>query len=261
MPRGALHEPVADDVEERGRVPGQQLAPAKRRRSRPRRGTGRAGSGRCRTRHTSSNSRPANVMLRRMTKIGVAGPSLTPMNRLAFCVLGAVDRPARTSSGPSERGLPRSPSSATAFSSGTIASIVCLPAATSSIHSRYSPSTSRMGPSPRSTPSTSQRHAVARRLDRGEVVRHEHERRALVQHVAHPVEAPLLERRVADREDLVDEEDVGIEERGDREAEAHLHAARIELHLPVDGVARARRTRRSRRTSRHLARLRPSSEP
>ena len=29
---------------------------------------------------------------------------------------------------------------------------------------------------------------------------------------------------------------VGLEERGDREPEPHLHAARVELHLPVDRV-------------------------
>ena len=42
--------------------------------------------------------------------------------------------------------------------------------------------------------------------------------------------------RVADREHLVDEQDVGLEVGGDGEAEAHLHAARVELHLAVDGV-------------------------
>ena len=56
------------------------------------------------------------------------------------------------------------------------------------------------------------------------------------QHLAHLVEALLLERRVAHREHFVDDEDARLEERRDRESDAHLHAARIELHLPLDRV-------------------------
>ena len=78
--------------------------------------------------------------------------------------------------------------------------------------------------------------AAAHGLDGGEVVRHEHERGALAKQIAHALEAALLEEGVADGEGLVDEQDVGLEERGDAEAQPHLHAARVELHLPVDGV-------------------------
>ena len=77
---------------------------------------------------------------------------------------------------------------------------------------------------------------LRRRADGREVVRHEQQRGAALDHVAHPVEALLLERRVTDREHLVDDEDARLEERRDREAEPHLHAARVELHLPVDRV-------------------------
>ena len=49
--------------------------------------------------------------------------------------------------------------------------------------------------------------------------------------------ALLLEVLVADREDLVEQEDVGIELRRDREAEPHLHAGRIVLQRHVHEVA------------------------
>ena len=42
--------------------------------------------------------------------------------------------------------------------------------------------------------------------------------------LAHPVEALELEREVADREHLVDEQHLGIGVHGDREAESHEHA-------------------------------------
>ena len=48
------------------------------------------------------------------------------------------------------------------------------------------------------------------------------------------VEALALERLVADREHLVDEEDVGVDVDGDREPEPHVHARRVVLHLLVD---------------------------
>ena len=50
----------------------------------------------------------------------------------------------------------------------------------------------------------------------------------------HAVEALALERLVADREHLVDEQHVGIDVDGDCEAEAHVHARRVVLHLLVD---------------------------
>ena len=50
----------------------------------------------------------------------------------------------------------------------------------------------------------------------------------------HPPEALLLELGVADREHLVDEQDLGLEVRGDRERQAHVHAARVALHGRVE---------------------------
>ena len=50
----------------------------------------------------------------------------------------------------------------------------------------------------------------------------------------HALEALLLERLVADREHLVDEQDVGLDVDGDGEAEAHVHARRVVLHRRVD---------------------------
>ena len=52
--------------------------------------------------------------------------------------------------------------------------------------------------------------------------------------LAHLAEALLLERRVADREHLVDEQDLRLEMRGDRERQAHVHAARVALHRGVE---------------------------
>ncbi len=59
---------------------------------------------------------------------------------------------------------------------------------------------------------------------------------AVPDHLADPSQAFLLEVGVTDREHLVDQEDVRLEKRGDGEAEPHLHAHRIELDLPVDGI-------------------------
>ena len=50
----------------------------------------------------------------------------------------------------------------------------------------------------------------------------------------HLSEALLLEREIADREHLVDNEDVGLEVRRDREREPHVHAARVALDRRVD---------------------------
>ena len=63
---------------------------------------------------------------------------------------------------------------------------------------------------------------------------HEHDRAAFVLELVDPVEALALEGLVADREHLVDEQHVGVDVDGDREAEAHVHARRVVLHLLVD---------------------------
>ena len=59
---------------------------------------------------------------------------------------------------------------------------------------------------------------------------------ALLLDLLDAVEALLLEDLVADRQHLVDEEDVGVDVDGDGEAEPHVHARRVVLHLLVDEV-------------------------
>ena len=53
-------------------------------------------------------------------------------------------------------------------------------------------------------------------------------------HVSHLPEALLLECNVADGQHLVDNQDLGLEVRGDREAEADFHPARVALHRRVE---------------------------
>ena len=69
---------------------------------------------------------------------------------------------------------------------------------------------------------------------------HEHDRRPPPLHLSNAVEALALERRVADGERLVDEQDVGVDVHRDGEREPHHHPARIELHRLVDEFADAR---------------------
>ena len=66
------------------------------------------------------------------------------------------------------------------------------------------------------------------------LVRHEDDRPPGLAQVLHPPEAPPLELGVADREHLVDEQDLRLEVRGDREGKAHVHAARVALDRRVD---------------------------
>ena len=50
------------------------------------------------------------------------------------------------------------------------------------------------------------------------------------------LEAFLLERRVADGEHLVDQQDLGLHLNRDRECEAHVHARGVVLELQVEEV-------------------------
>ena len=56
----------------------------------------------------------------------------------------------------------------------------------------------------------------------------------------HPPEALLLEGEVADGEDLVDDQDLGLQVGGHRERQPELHAARVALHGRVDEGADVR---------------------
>ena len=68
--------------------------------------------------------------------------------------------------------------------------------------------------------------AAAEALDRRGVVRDEDDRPAALLELEDLGEALALELLVADREDLVEQEHVGVDVGGDREAEPHVHARR-----------------------------------
>ena len=57
-----------------------------------------------------------------------------------------------------------------------------------------------------------------------EVVADEEHRAPRTLHFGHATETTALELRVSDREHLVDEQDVRVEMRGDREREPQVHA-------------------------------------
>ena len=63
--------------------------------------------------------------------------------------------------------------------------------------------------------------------DRVHVVADEQHRPALAHDVAHLPEALLLERRVADGEHLVDDQDLRLQVRRHRERQPHVHAAEL----------------------------------
>ena len=67
-------------------------------------------------------------------------------------------------------------------------------------------------------------------------MRDEHDRAALLLEREDAAEALALERLVADGEDLVEQQDVRVEERGDGEAEPHRHPGGVRAHRPVDRV-------------------------
>ena len=74
----------------------------------------------------------------------------------------------------------------------------------------------------------------------GQRVGHQRDRRPPVPQLAHEVEALALELLVADGDDLIDDEDRGLD--GDRrgEAEAHGHARGVDLDRLIDEVADVR---------------------
>ena len=55
-----------------------------------------------------------------------------------------------------------------------------------------------------------------------------------MRHVAHLAQALLLERRVADRQHLVHQQDLRLQVRGDGEGQPHVHAARVALDRRVE---------------------------
>src|SRR5438105_889413 len=79
-----------------------------------------------------------------------------------------------------------------------------------------------------------QQGALTKRSYRLHVVAHEDDRAPALRHVAHPTDAPLLELRVANREHLVDDQDLRLEECGDSEAESDVHPVGVALDRGVD---------------------------
>ena len=75
---------------------------------------------------------------------------------------------------------------------------------------------------------------VAKTLDRRRVVRDEDNRAAALLELEDLAEALALKLLVADREDLVQQQDVGVDVRRDREPEAHVHPRRVRAHGQVD---------------------------
>ena len=71
-------------------------------------------------------------------------------------------------------------------------------------------------------------------------VRHDDDRPALALELVQTVQALLLEALVADGEHLVDEQHVGFDVHGDREAEPDVHARGVETHLVVDELLELR---------------------
>ena len=120
-----------------------------------------------------------------------------------------------------------------------------------------------MGRAVEHEPALAQQHRpLAEPLDLRRVVRDEDDRPAALLELEDLAEALALERLVADREHLVEQEHVRVQVRRDREAEPHVHPRRVGAHGPVDrllelgerddlvealadlGAARARRWRR-----------------
>ena len=84
-----------------------------------------------------------------------------------------------------------------------------------------------------------QQHAVAETLHGAEIVRDEDDRRAPPPQVEDALDAARLERCIADRQHLVDEQHVGLELRGHGKAEPYVHARRVPFHRHVEELADA----------------------
>ena len=80
-----------------------------------------------------------------------------------------------------------------------------------------------------------QQRAIAERRHRAHVVADEDDRAAVaLRNLAHLAEALLLEVGVADRQHLVDDQDLRLQVRGDREGQPNVHAAAVALDRRVE---------------------------
>ncbi len=79
-----------------------------------------------------------------------------------------------------------------------------------------------------------QHRAIAHPLERRRRVGDERDRLALLLEAEDPVDALALERLVADREHLVEEQDLRVDVDRDREAEPHVHARGVRADRQVD---------------------------
>ena len=59
--------------------------------------------------------------------------------------------------------------------------------------------------------------------------------------VLHLAEALALKLRVAHRQHLIDDQDLGVQVRGDREGQPHIHAGGITLHRRIEELLHARK--------------------
>ena len=81
--------------------------------------------------------------------------------------------------------------------------------------------------------------ALAQALHGVAVVADEQQGRAVVEHALDARVAGELKARVADGQGLVEDEDLRLDRRRHGEGEAHVHAARIDLHRLIDELADA----------------------
>src|SRR3990172_3172966 len=78
---------------------------------------------------------------------------------------------------------------------------------------------------------------VAQALDHGEVVADEDDRPAFTRGIFHLPETLPLKRDVADREDFVDQKDVGLQVCGDRKSQPDPHPGRVPLDRRIDELS------------------------
>lgn len=81
---------------------------------------------------------------------------------------------------------------------------------------------------------------VAEIRDRRQVMRHERNRDARSLELLHALHALLLERHVANAQDLVDDQGIGIEVGGDCEPESGVHSRRVALDGRINERAHLR---------------------